>query len=118
MSQSMMALNLSIFPPASIKIIILFKFWNNINSLYHIMQHLLSLGVNLKSNILLQFFLFKYTFFFYKQLGSDLSLQSCMRFSGFGGSTLLSSCLVVCPSNLCLRGIQQFSGLKIDIYDQ
>ena len=30
----------------------------------------------------------------------------------------LNGCLVVWPSNPCLQGIQQFSGLKFDIYDQ
>ena len=56
--------------------------------------------------------------FFYKQLGSGLSPQSCLYFEGFGDSKLLNGCLVVWTSNLCLRGIHQFSGLKIDISDQ
>ena len=56
--------------------------------------------------------------FFHQQLGRGLSPQSCLYFQGFGGSKLLNSCLVVWPSNLCLRGIRQFSGFKFNIYDQ
>ena len=47
-----------------------------------------------------------YTLFFYKQLGSGLSPQSCLYFQGFWVSKLLNGCLVVLPSNLCLRGLQ------------
>ena len=43
--------------------------------------------------------------FFYKQLGSGLSLYSCLYFQGFWGSKLLIGFLVVWPSNLCRRGI-------------
>ena len=46
----------------------------------------------------------KYTFF--KQLRSGFHPQSCLYFQRFWGSKLLSGCLVVWPSNLCLRGIQ------------
>ena len=56
--------------------------------------------------------------FFYKQLASGLSSQSYLYFQGFYGSKLLDGCLVVWPSNLCLRGILQFSGFKTDIYNQ
>ena len=58
--------------------------------------------------------------FFYKELvGSALSPQSCLYFQGFQGSNLLNVCLVVLPSNLCLRGIEWFSGFKINIiFDQ
>ena len=41
--------------------------------------------------------------------------QSCLYFQGFWGSKL-NGCLLVSLSNLYLEGIQQFSGLKIDIY--
>ena len=41
--------------------------------------------------------------------------QSCLYFQGFWGSKL-NGCLVVSLSNLYLEGIQQFSGLKIDVY--
>ena len=58
------------------------------------------------------------TLFFYKQHGPRLSPQSCLNFPGFQGSELLNGCLVVLPSNLCLRGIQKFSRFKIDICDQ
>ena len=57
-----------------------------------------------------------YTYFFYKQLGSGLSPQSCLYVQGFGGSKLLNGCFVVWPSNLCLQEIQQFRGFKIDFY--
>ena len=33
--------------------------------------------------------------FFYKELGSGLSPQSCLYFQGFRGSKLLNGCLVV-----------------------
>ena len=36
-----------------------------------------------------------YTYFFYKQLGSGLSLQSCLYFQGFWGLQLRNGCLVV-----------------------
>ena len=36
-----------------------------------------------------------YAYFFYKQLESDLSPQSCLYFQGFRGSELLNGCLVV-----------------------
>ena len=36
----------------------------------------------------------------YKQLGSDLSYQSCLYFHIFGGSQLLNGCFAVWPSNL------------------
>ena len=55
---------------------------------------------------------------FDKQLVSGLSPQSCLYFQGFWGSKLLNGCLVVWPSSRCLRGIQWFSGLKIDTYDK
>ena len=54
-----------------------------------------------------------YTLFFYKQLGLGLSPQGYLYFQRFWGSKLLNGCLVVPPSNLCLQGIQWFSGLKI-----
>ena len=41
--------------------------------------------------------------------------QSCLYFQGFWGSKV-NGCLVVSLSNLYLEGIQQFSGLKIDVY--
>ena len=47
-----------------------------------------------------------YTCFFYKQLGSGLSPQSCSYFQRFGGSKWLNGCLVAWSSNLCLRGMQ------------
>ena len=50
--------------------------------------------------------------FFYKQLGSGLSFQSCFYFQGFWGSKLLNSCFVVWSSNLCLRGKQSLSRFK------
>ena len=43
--------------------------------------------------------------FSYKQLGSGLSPQSCLYLQGFWGPKLLNGCLVVWPSNLCLRRI-------------
>ena len=46
------------------------------------------------------------THLFFKQLGSDLSPEKCSYFQGFWGSRLLNDCLVIWPSNLCLRGIQ------------
>ena len=58
---------------------------------------------------------------FFKQLGSDLSPQSCLYFHGSWGSKcfqVLNGFLVVWPSNLCLQRIQQFWGFKINIYDQ
>ena len=55
---------------------------------------------------------------FCKQLGPVLSPLSWLNFQGFWSSELLNGCLVVLPSNLCLRGIQKLSGFKIDIYDQ
>ena len=45
-------------------------------------------------------------YFFYKQLGSDLSPQRCLYFQGFWGSKLLNGCFVVLPSKICLRVIQ------------
>ena len=95
MSQSMMALNLSIFPPASIKIIILFKFWNNINSLYHIMQHLLSLGVNLNQ-------IFCYNFFFSNTLSFFISNQ------GQTSAFKVACVFLVLGAQLCLIVAQQF----------
>ena len=62
--------------------------------------------------------LFSKLHFFYKQLGSGLSPQRCLYFQNFRGSNLLKDCLVVWSSNLCLRGIQGFSRIKIDIYNQ
>ena len=56
--------------------------------------------------------------FVYKQLGSDLSPQSCLYFQSYRGSKSVNGCLVVWPSNLCLWGIQWFSEFKIDIFDQ
>ena len=56
--------------------------------------------------------------FFCKQLESGLSPQSCLYFQGFWGSKLLNGCFVVWQSDPYLRGIEQFSGFKIDIYDQ
>ena len=47
-----------------------------------------------------------YTYTFYKQLGSGLSPQGCWYFQVFWGKKLLNVCIVVWPSNLCLRGIQ------------
>ena len=56
---------------------------------------------------------FCYTLIFiYKQLGSSLSLQSCLYFQVFLVSKLHNGFLVVWPSKLCLRGIQQFQGSK------
>ena len=43
--------------------------------------------------------------FLYKQLGSGLSPQNCLYLQGFRGPKLLNGCLVVWPSNLCLRRI-------------
>ena len=43
--------------------------------------------------------------FFYKQLGSGLSSQSCLYFRGLRGSKLLNGCLAWL-SNRCLRGMQ------------
>ena len=40
--------------------------------------------------------------------------QSCLYFQGFRGSKLLNVCLVVRQSNLCLGGIQLFSGFGVD----
>ena len=45
----------------------------------------------------------RYTYFFYKQLESGLSPESCLYSQGVRGSKLLNLCLVVWPSNLCLR---------------
>ena len=42
----------------------------------------------------------------YKHLEPGLSPQSWLNFQGFWGSKLLNSCLVVAPSNICLRAIQ------------
>ena len=42
----------------------------------------------------------------YKQLGSGRSPGRCLYFPGFWGSKLLNGCLVVRPSNICLRGMQ------------
>ena len=53
-------------------------------------------------------------FFFNEQLVSNL--QSCLYFQGFWGAKLLHSCLVVWPSNLCLRGVKYFSGFKTYIF--
>ena len=44
--------------------------------------------------------------FFYKQLMSGFSPESCWYFQGFRSSKLLNGCLVDWPSNLCLRGMQ------------
>ena len=51
------------------------------------------------------------------KLGSGLSPQSCIYLQSVHGSKLLNGCLVVWPSNLFLRGIQQLSGFKIAIYN-
>ena len=55
---------------------------------------------------------------FHKQLGSGLSPHISLYFQGFQGSKLLYGCLVIWPSSLCLRPMQEFSGFKIDIQDQ
>ena len=55
--------------------------------------------------------------FFYKQLGSGFSPQSCLYFPSFRGSKLLNGCLVFWPSKLCVRGIQKFTEYKIYIYE-
>ena len=44
--------------------------------------------------------------FFYNQLGSGFSPQSCLYFRGSLISKLLNGCLVVWQNNLCLQGIQ------------
>ena len=44
--------------------------------------------------------------FFYKQLMSGFSPESCWYCQGFRSSKLLNGCLVDWPSNLCLRGMQ------------
>ena len=49
--------------------------------------------------------LFLYTYFSYKQLGSDHIPQSWLYFQGFWGSKILNGSLVVLPSHLCLREI-------------
>ena len=55
---------------------------------------------------------------YYKHLGSYLSPQSCLHFQCFWDSKLLNGCLVVWLSNLCLRRIQHFSGIKAYVYHQ
>ena len=57
------------------------------------------------------FFMCKYfitatLIFFNKQLDSGLSPQSCLHFQVFWDLKLLNGCLVVRPSNLCVREIQ------------
>ena len=60
-----------------------------------------------------------YTYFlFNKQLGLALRPQSCLYFKGFRCSKLLNGCLLVRLRKLCLRGMQLFSGFKIDIHDK
>ena len=44
--------------------------------------------------------------FFNKQLDSGLSPQSCLHFQVFWDLKLLNGCLVVRPSNLCVREMQ------------
>ena len=48
------------------------------------------------------------TYFFYKQLGSGLSPQSCLFFQVAWGLKLLNGCLLVWPSNLCLQEYSNF----------
>ena len=43
--------------------------------------------------------------FFYKQLGSGLSHQSCLYFQVLGGLELFDGCLIVWTVKLCLQGI-------------
>ena len=70
--------------------------------------------LSLKNNIVFSCY---YTFF-YKQLWSGLSPQSCLYFQGFRDSKLLNVWLVFWPSNLCLQGMQEISEFKSDICDQ
>ena len=51
-------------------------------------------------------FIFIILRFLYKQLGPSVSPQNCLYSQGFWRSNMLSGCLVVGPSNLCLQVIQ------------
>ena len=50
--------------------------------------------------------------FFYKQLGSGLSPQSCLHFQAAWGSKLLNGCLVIWSRNLCLQEYSSFGDSK------